>query len=149
MDVDSTGWGNSRKRGVRREVGSAQTSGDVDEIVYGISFPKGIWYANDNGGLETLTSAMLLQYKRHGDACGRIASRSRRSRSSSRFPGGTRDFDGHWPDGTYSKFVSVSQGSTKPKDHVEEERPTTTRWSEGESADVDHDRYPYVWHWGA
>jgi hypothetical protein len=153
VDVDSTGWGNYGGGGYAAKWVVGQTSGDVDEIVYGISFPKGIWYANDNGSLATLTPQMLLQYKKHTDSvwtsCIAITTEPITVAVPRWYCG--HFVYGHWPDGTYSKFVSIITGSTTPGDHVEGavnyDYPVV-EWQGGDSV-YEVTTYPEWWHWCA
>ncbi|HLB00913.1 MAG TPA: hypothetical protein VJO14_05975, partial [Bacteroidota bacterium] len=91
-----------------------------------IGLPKGLFYANDSGGLNAQTVKVYIEYSVHGQnnwIPAEVYSREDYTISTSRWSAG---YYGEWVPG--NGWVELEAGSSNPADHVEGERYADAIW---------------------
>ena len=127
---------------VKVAYGSPVTYTTVDDDFNGlevvISFPSGLWYANDLGGLDAISINLGVEIKKQGTATWVPITQQVIATKETYFGG--RWSLGRWFDGEAGPtWYEYSTGSTNPADHYE-----------GESAGivpVGDCLYELLWHW--
>jgi predicted phage tail protein len=118
----------------------------VEKLLVTFSFPKGIYYLNDNGGMENQTIKIAVEYSPHGaDSWTRLTSYNTEELTiaTPRWSGGYWTQPG---EGTLPEWIEMESGSTTYSDRTEGEAYKSGKWIyESDTAYS----YPvlYYWHW--
>lgn len=92
-----------------------------DALEVEISFPNGLWYANDNGGIDNYSVSFKVEYKKQGDATWTPITKSTVTSTETVYT--ARWSAGRWidaSDGT-SSWQEAAAGSTDPYAHYDGE----------------------------
>lgn len=96
------------------------TNGNAfDALEVDIAFPNGLWYANDNGGLDNYSVSFKVEYKKQGDSIWTPMTKTTVTSNETVYT--ARWSAGRWldaPDGT-SSWQEAAVGSTDPYAHYD------------------------------
>ena len=112
-----------------------------------IGLPKGLYYANDSGGLTEQTVKVYVEYRKVGDA------NWTRLKAYNTTP--TTVTTGRWSAGSWyydemsgeNKWMEVLAGSSNPSDHAEGEEYVVDQWIEPPGEAGYYSRMVFQWRW--
>jgi len=91
---------------------------DFDALEVDITFPQGLWYANDKGGLDDNSVSYRISYSTNGGASWISVSHSIATQTTTQAVG--RWSLGYWdPQVDADSWIEIKAGSTDPSDHNE------------------------------